>query len=134
MKKTSLIIPLILLGVAALCMVAIGAIPAQEIPAQDMPVQETPQNIPVEPIARNVTEHEPRYTNNLIIFYDAEIGKDALLQAVQEYDAKILYEYRTMNGIAISLPNGKMIDDAIIYFQDVKGVLVVNRDEIMQLH
>lgn len=71
--------------------------------------------------------------STLIIFYDDSIGKAPLLKAVKEYKATIIYQYGTMNGIAIRIPEGKSIDDAIAYFQKVKGVLAVNRDRICHL-
>ena len=43
-------------------------------------------------------------TNTLIIFYDPETGSERLMNAVREYGAKIVYEYRNFNGIAIKLP------------------------------
>ena len=49
-------------------------------------------------------------TNTLIIFYDSEIGSERLMNAVREYGAKIVYEYRNFNGIAIKLPNGTDIE------------------------
>lgn len=76
----------------------------------------------------------PQYSpNTLIIFFDAQIGNQALLVAIKAYSAEILYEYRSMNGVAIRLPNGTNLDDAIRHFEQVKGVLMVNKDQIMQL-
>lgn len=57
----------------------------------------------------------------------------ALLAAIKAYSAEILYKYRSMNGVAIRLPNGTNLDDAIRHFEQVKGVLMVNKDQIMQL-
>ena len=70
---------------------------------------------------------------NLIIYYDREIGKEELLKSVQNYRAELLYDYDNINGIAIKIPSDKAILEAIRYFQQVKGVLSVNRDEVMQI-
>lgn len=70
---------------------------------------------------------------NLIIMYDAEVGKDALLQAVKDYGAELLYDYRIISGIAIKIPEGKHILEAIAYFSKVKGVIAVERDHIYHL-
>lgn len=70
---------------------------------------------------------------NLIIMYDAEVGKDALLQAVKDYGAELLYDYRIISGIAIKIPEGKHILEAIAYFSKVKGVTAVERDHIYHL-
>lgn len=73
-------------------------------------------------------------TNTLIIFYDPETGSERLMNAVREYDAKIVYEYRNFNGIAIKLPNGTDMEKAVSHFRMVKGVLSVEADRRMQLH
>ena len=70
---------------------------------------------------------------NLIIMYDAEIGKETLLQAVKDYGAELLYDYRIISGIAIKIPEGKHILEAIAYFSKVKGVTTVERDHIYHL-
>ena len=44
--------------------------------------------------------------NTLIIFYDSLNGKDSLYQAIEEYEATILYDYRMINAIAIKIPTG----------------------------
>lgn len=67
---------------------------------------------------------------NLIIMYDKEIGKEALLEAVKSCGARILYEYKIIPGIAIKMPEGSDILKAISYFSDIKGVTSVERDHI----
>lgn len=71
--------------------------------------------------------------DNLIIFYDSTIGDEPLLKAVEAYKATILYQYKSLNGVAIKIPEGKNMQKAIKHFQQVKGVLQVSKDEIMQL-
>ena len=73
------------------------------------------------------------YNHNPITHYDREIGKEYLLKSVQNYRAELLYDYDNINGIAIKIPSDKSIREAIRYFQQVKGVLSVNRDEVMQI-
>ena len=76
----------------------------------------------------------PQYSpSTLIIFYDAEIGKEPLLKAIEEYHAQIIYDLKMMNSITIKIPEGTNIEDAIKYFNKTQGVLQVNRDSIMQL-
>jgi hypothetical protein len=70
---------------------------------------------------------------NLIIMYDPEIGKEALLSAVKEYGAKLLYDYSLIPGIAIKIPEGTDIIEAIVFFDKVKGVTAVERDHIYHL-
>ena len=82
---------------------------------------------------RLVEDDESVSPTNLIIMYDAEIGKETLLQAVKDYGAELLYDYRIISGIAIKIPEGKHILEAIAYFSKVKGVTTVERDHIYHL-
>ena len=70
---------------------------------------------------------------NLIIMYAKETGKRHLLEAVKKYGAEILYEYSIIPGIAIKIPDGKDINQAIAYFSEIKGVTAVERDHIYHL-
>ena len=69
----------------------------------------------------------------LIISYDIEIGKEPLKKAIRKYDAEIKYDYRIVNAIAVRIPDPDKIDEAILYFEKVKGVLQVSRDRINYL-
>lgn len=71
--------------------------------------------------------------NVLIISYDAEVGKKALLKAVKDYKAEIIYDYKIINAIAIRIPNDKTLDESITYFKGVKGVIAVEKDRILEL-
>lgn len=82
---------------------------------------------------RLVEDDESVSPTNLIIIYDAEIGKETLLQAVKDYGAELLYDYSIISGIAIKIPEGKNILEAIAYFSKVKGVTAVERDHIYHL-
>ena len=61
--------------------------------------------------------------NVLIVFYDAETGKSDLLSAAKKYGSRIIYSYKNFNGIAITLPSDKGVEESIRYYQRVKGVL-----------
>ncbi|MBQ8047407.1 MAG: DUF1294 domain-containing protein [Prevotella sp.] len=69
----------------------------------------------------------------LIIMYDQGIGKEALLKAVKEYKAEIIYDYHTISGIAIKKPKDKTIEETIELFKAIQGVIAVERDRIIQL-
>ena len=71
--------------------------------------------------------------HTLLIFFDSSIGKDALLEAIEEYGATIIYEYRIINSVAIRIPEGTFIGDAIEFFKNVDGVISVRRDQIIHL-
>lgn len=70
----------------------------------------------------------------LIIFYDAGVGKQALLKGVAQYGAEIVYQYDNLNGIAVRIPTRQNMADAMAYFEKIQGVLSVQRDQKMQLH
>ena len=71
--------------------------------------------------------------HTLLIFFDSSIGKDALLEAIEEYGATIIYEYRIINSVAIRIPEGTFIGDAIEFFKNVDGVMAVRRDQSVHL-
>lgn len=71
--------------------------------------------------------------NTLIIMYDTEVGKEPLLEAIKEYQAEILYDYSIIPGMAIRIPDGANIHVALAYFKEVKGVVSVERDQIIRL-
>ena len=71
--------------------------------------------------------------NTLIIMYDTEIGKEPLLKAIKAYKAEVIYDYNITPAIAIRIPEGTDIHDAIAYFKKTKGVVSVERDRIYRL-
>ena len=71
--------------------------------------------------------------NTLIIMYDTEVGKEPLLAAIKQYQAEIIYDYSTIPGMAIRIPDGSNIHVAIAWFKKVKGVVSVERDQIIRL-
>jgi hypothetical protein len=51
------------------------------------------------------------------------MGKSDLLSAAKKYGSRIIYSYKNFNGIAITLPSDKGVEESIRYYQRVKGVL-----------
>ncbi len=72
-------------------------------------------------------------SRNLIVYCDPEIGKAPLLKAVQHYKAEIFYDYQNFNAVAIKIPANKNLEKAQHYFKKIKGVILVNKDEIVQI-
>ena len=70
---------------------------------------------------------------NLIIMYDAEIGKEPLLAAIQEIQAEIIYDYNLITGMAIRKPETMTLEATKAYFENVKGVVSVAYDHIYRL-
>lgn len=80
---------------------------------------------------------EPDYRQNsdvLIIYYDAEIGRQPLLECIKKQKAEIIYEYSLFNAVAVKLH--KHVGNsakAVATFAKVKGVISVQRDRIVSL-
>jgi hypothetical protein len=92
---------------------------------EDQPISMIPEHQPVSGM-----EYSP---TNLIIMYDAEIGKDPLLEAIQEIHAEIIYDYHIITGMAIRKPDTMTLEATKAYFEQVKGVLSVEHDHIIHL-
>ena len=58
---------------------------------------------------------------------------EPLLKAAKEYGAEIIYQYNNLNGIALRIPDGGNISEAIKYFKAVEGVLSVSQDRQWRL-
>lgn len=71
--------------------------------------------------------------STLIIYYDAEVGKEPLMDAVKSYKAEVVYDYKNFHAIAIRIPQKKSLKQAKSFFEKTKGVLQVNEDHIIQL-
>lgn len=70
---------------------------------------------------------------NLIIYYEPEVGNEALLRAAKQYGSEILYIYNNINGIAVTVTHDAAPHDAIKYYEDIKGVLSATKDMKVQL-
>ncbi len=70
---------------------------------------------------------------NLIIYYSPDTGNKGLIEAAKKYGSKILYVYKNINGIAVTVPKSKTVPEAMKYYKKVNGVLSVNQDRKMQL-
>lgn len=71
---------------------------------------------------------------NLIIFYDPAVGKDELREAAKKYGSEVIYEYKNFNSIAVTVPQGKTMEEAIRFYEKTSGVLSVMEDRKMELH
>lgn len=70
---------------------------------------------------------------NLIIYYDPAAGNDDLLRAAKKYGSEVLYVYKNINGIAVSIPKNRSFQEAVNYYEKISGVISVMKDEKMQL-
>ena len=65
--------------------------------------------------------------------YDQETGKGPLLKAVKEYKAEVIYDYSIIPGMAIKKPDEKTLEETMLYFKKVKGVVSVEYDHVYHL-
>ncbi len=80
------------------------------------------------------TEKQPATNENLIIYYDPEIGNNELLKTAKEYGSEVLYVYKNINGIAVKVPADRTVTEAIEHFSKIKGVLSVVKDSTIRLN
>lgn len=83
------------------------------------------------PVSRESPPMVSRST--LIIYYDAKVGKESLLKAVKINKAEVIYDYVNFHAIAIRISPKKSIKQAKAFFEKVRGVLLVNGDQIILL-
>lgn len=68
-----------------------------------------------------------------IVMYDSTVGNKPLLAAIKSYGAKVVYDYGSMSGMALSKPTDKTLEETMSYFRNVKGVLTVNYDHLYKI-
>lgn len=93
--------------------------------SEDKPISTIPEHQPISGMDYSPT--------NLIIMYDAEIGKEPLLEAIRDIQAEIIYDYSIITGMAIRKPETMNLEDTKAYFEKVKGVVSVAHDHIYRL-
>lgn len=69
----------------------------------------------------------------LIIWYDSKTGKKPLLRSVRRKRCKLIYDYKMLSGIAVSVPQNADMQSIMQYFRGVKGVLSVDEDRMLYL-
>ena len=76
---------------------------------------------------------EQTVSQTLIIMYNPSSGRQALLKAVADHQATIVHEYSILNGMAIRLPVGTDINQAIKDFGQVLDGVRVEKDTIQTI-
>lgn len=69
----------------------------------------------------------------LLVFYEAQNGKNNVLEAAKRKNAQIIYDYRYINAVALRIAPGTNMNKMIRFFSKTPGVLSVQRDQLMQL-
>lgn len=86
------------------------------------------------PVAAEVHRYEPEHSDQVfLLMYDKKIGKQPLLKAIEQYHCEIVYDYHTINGMALKKPADKTLEETMQFFRKVKGVLSVEYDHIYRL-
>lgn len=70
----------------------------------------------------------------VILFYDPSVGKDTVLEEVKDYGSAVIYDYRNFNGLAVTVPPRRSMDETIEHYEKTKGVISVMRDNANELH
>lgn len=78
----------------------------------------------------DIQEHSP---NVFLVMYDAEIGKEPLQKAIEDYKCEIVYDYGIITGMALKKPEDKTLEETMQHFKAVKGVTNVEYDHIIRL-
>ena len=65
--------------------------------------------------------------------YDAEVGKQPLLDAIKKVKAEVVYDYNIITGMALRKPADRTLEATMDYFRKVKGVVSVEYDHVYRL-
>lgn len=76
---------------------------------------------------------QEQYSKDTLIIYFEPNAKETVLKKIKEYGAVIKYNYESFNGVAIVIPKNKTLEESEEYFNNVTGILEVNRDQIMTI-
>lgn len=118
-KKFKYGIPIIL--IAQIALIVMTSCKTRQAVAVSAPDFQSRQYVP---------EHSP---DVFLVMYDAEIGKEPLLKAINEYKCEIVYDYRIINGMALKKADDKSLEETMRYFKKIKGVVSVEYDHIYHL-
>ncbi|GGE98114.1 hypothetical protein SAMN05443634_105118 [Chishuiella changwenlii] len=78
--------------------------------------------------------NESKYSKNTLIIYFEPSAKESVFKEIKKYGAEIKYNYESLNGAAITIPKNKTLEESEKYLKNIKGILEVNRDQIMTIH
>lgn len=100
---------------------------SKPIISKSLPPPTTNQPVQVSP---TTTVNQPTYSDNTLVIFYKDAFKSAVVSAVEQRQAEIIYDYNLMNGFAIRLSNNDNINKAIQDLNKATGVLTVNKDDI----
>ena len=87
--------------------------------------------IAVQPIEKGSSmEHSPEV---FLVMYDADVGKQPLLDAVKKIKAEVVYDYKIITGMALRKPADLTLEATMDYFRKVKGVVSVEYDHVYRI-
>ena len=79
------------------------------------------------------TDNKEYSKNTLIVYVDANTGKEPLFEFCKAKKFEVIYNYSNISGAALKIPENVSIEKAIAHLKKVKGVVGVERDSIMKL-
>ena len=77
-------------------------------------------------------ECQPVVSRVLIIYYSADVGSSAIEAAVKREGCQVIYRYAVLKGMAVRAPERARMDRLIHRLRRVRGVLSVQRDQLLQ--
>ncbi len=92
-----------------------------------------PEAVRAVPPAPDAADSLPQ-PHNLIVFFNDAKDRAPLLAAARDYGAEVLYNYQSLNAVALKIPPHKSLDEAERHFASIAGVVGVNRDQSHRLH
>lgn len=91
------------------------------------------QTVTLSPSIRGQQEEQEHSPHVFLVMYDAEVGKEPLQKAIKDYKCEVIYDYKIIHGMALKKPESKTLEETMLYFRGVKGVLSVEYDRINHL-
>lgn len=73
---------------------------------------------------------EQTAAQTLLIMFDNNVDQVALNNVLQRYGAKVTHQYPSLNGMAVYLPVGTNISQAMQAIKAVSGVKNVEKDSV----
>lgn len=124
----------VITGLSILC-VACQSTPknAPTKPQTPAPVVQQPSLPPVVPVQPTPSDSTISYSKDTLVIFYNEAFKGAVLSAIQQRQAEIIYDYNLMNGLAIRLNSKDNLEKALQELRQVNGVLGVNKNQILTI-
>lgn len=76
---------------------------------------------------------QQRSNHTLIVMFEPNFDKNALLQTITAYQGRVIYDYNTLHGMAITFPQGTAMPAVMQKIRTLKGINGVTMDSIQTI-